>query len=357
MGVLAVGGAAVGYVLTRPTVESQAPVSEPAAAAATPAPVAPPVTEPPPAPEPIAGSPKPVPPAPPEAATLPAPAKPAPAPARRTPAAPAPVASAPATPPPAAALKPAPPPVAEPDTVARAVEAALPAMERGQFDVALAGLQSALGEQPTSPSASQARLLIARIYDRQGRTDAALAAYADLRATYPKDPVSADALLRMADLVQKTRQPDRTRLARSYLDQIVANFPTTGVAPRALAQRAAIEEREDLKVTDPVLQRVVPAALVSYRQLAEAYPQAAPAEAAFIRLARFYDDMKRYDLQAQALTALGSYFPKTRHDAWWEAGEVYERRLRDAAKAKDAYSRVPTTSRRYRDAQKKLSEL
>ena len=245
----------------------------------------------------------------------------------------------------------------EPDPVASAVEAALPAIERGQFDAALTGLQSALGERPTSPSASQARLLIARIYDRQGRTDAALAAYADLRATYPKDPASADALLRMADLVQKTRQPDRTRLARSYLDQIVANFPTTSVAPLALAQRAAIEEREDLKVTDPVLQRVVPAALVSYRQLTEAYPQAAPAEAAFIRLARFYDDMKRYDLQAQALTALGSSFPKTRHDAWWEAGEVYERRLRDAAKAKDAYSRVPATSRRYRDAQKKVSEL
>ncbi len=67
--------------------------------------------------------------------------------------------------------------------------------------------------------------------------------------------------------------------------------------------------------------------------------------------------MKRYDLQAQALTGLGSYFPKTRHDAWWEAGEVFERRLRDNAKAKDAYSRVPATSRRYRDAQKKLTEL
>ena len=359
VGVLAVGGAAVGYVLTRPPVESQAPVSEPAvAAAATPEPVAPPVTEPPPAPEPIAGPAKPVAPAPPEPTTLPVPAKPTPVPARRTPAAPTPVASAPlTTPPPAAAPTPAPPPVAEPDPVAKAVEAALPAMERGQFDAALTGLQSALGERPTSPNAAQARLLIARIYDRQGRTDAALAAYADLRATYPKDPASADALLRMADLVQQTRQPDRTKLARSYLDQIVANFPATDVAPRALAQRAAIEEREDVKVTDPVLQRVVPAALVSYRQLTEAYPHTAPAEAAFIRLARFYDDMKRYNLQAQALSALGSNFPKTRHDAWWEAGEVFERRLRDAARAKDAYSRVPTTSRRYRDAQKKLSEL
>ena len=93
-----------------------------------------------------------------------------------------------------------------------------------------------------------------------------------------------------------------------------------------------------MKVTDPVLQRVVPAALVSYRQLTEAYPHTAPAEAAFIRLAQYYDDMKRYDLQAQALTGLGSYFPKTRHDAWWEAGEIFERRLRDVAKAKDAYS-------------------
>ena len=356
VGVLAVGGAAVGYVLTRPTVESQAPVSEPVvAAAATPEPVAPPVTEPTPAPEPIAGPAKPVVPALPEPTTLPAPAKPIPAPTRRTSAAPTSVASV-ATPPPAAPT-PAPPPVAEPDPVAAAVEAALPAMERGQFDAALASLQSALGERPTSPNASQARLLIARIYDRQGRTDAALAAYADLRATYPRDPASADALMRMADLMLQTRRPDRTKLARSYFDQIVANFPATNVAPRALAQRAAIEEREDVKVTDPVLQRVVPAALVSYRQLTEAYPDNAQAEPAFIRLVRFYDDMKRYDLQAQALTALGSHFPKTRYDAWWEAGEVFERRLRDAARAKDAYSRVPTTSRRYRDAQKKVSEL
>jgi len=263
------------------------------------------------------------------------------------------VAAARPTPPAAAAPRSA----AEPDPVGKAVEAALPAIENGQFDAALTDLQSALGKRPTSPNAAHARLLIARIYDRQGRTDAALAAYADLRTTYPRDDASADALLRMADLVQQTKRPDRTRVARSYLDDIVANFSTTNAAPQALAQRAVIEDRENAKVTDPVLHRVVPAALVSYRQLTESYPQSAQAEAAFIRLARYYDDMKRYDLQVQALIALGSSFPKTRHDAWWEAGELLERRMRDAARAKDAYSRVPTTSRRYRDAQKKLSEL
>ncbi len=291
------------------------------------------------------------------------------------PAAPAPTAAAPkrgskpassrrSTPEPAAPIAatplPAAPtvaPAAERDPVADAVAAAQPAIDQGRFDEALSELQGALGRRPTSQHSAQAKLLIARIYDRQKRVDAALAAYADLRATHPQDPVSAEALLRMADLVQQTKQSDRTRTARTYLDQIIANFPTSTVAPRALTQRAIIEEREDLKVTDPVLKRAVPAALVTYRQLTEAYPQTPTAEGAYVRLAKYYDDLKRYDLQAQALTSLGSYFPANRHDAWWEAGEVYEKRLRDTAKAKEAYAKVPQTSRRYRDAQKKVSEL
>jgi len=352
VGVLAVGGGVIGYVLTRPAVPRQAPVSQPATAtAAAPAAAVPAVAEPKPAPAAETGSRAIA--TPPESTAVPAPAKPTPAVTVRTAPAPPSVAAAGTTPPAAAAPRSA----AEPDPVGKAVEAALPAIENGQFDAALTDLQSALGKRPTSPNAAHARLLIGRIYDRQGRTDAALAAYADLRTTYPRDDASADALLRMADLVQQTKRPDRTRVARSYLDDIVANFSTTNAAPQALAQRAVIEDRENAKVTDPVLHRVVPAALVSYRQLTESYPQSAQAEAAFIRLARYYDDLKRYDLQVQALIALGSSFPKTRHDAWWEAGELFERRMRDAARAKDAYSRVPTTSRRYRDAQKKLSEL
>jgi serine/threonine protein kinase/outer membrane protein assembly factor BamD (BamD/ComL family) len=344
VGLLVAGSGAVGYVLTRPAVQLQAPVSQPAVATATQEAVAAAVAEPKPAPPAEAGSKSVATPA--DSTTAPAPAKPTPAVTVRTAAAP-----------PAGAPTAAPRSAAEPDPVGAAVEAALPALEHGQFDAALTDLQSALGKRPTSPHAAQARLLIARIYDRQGRTDAALAAYTDLRTTYPKDSASADALLRMASMVQQSKRPDRNKVARSYLDEIVANFSTTNAAPQALAQRAAIEDRENAKVTDPVLQRVVPAALVSYRQLTESYPQSAQAEAAFIRLARYYDDMKRYDLQAQTLTALGSYFPTTRHDAWWQAGELFERRMRDAAKARDAYSRVPATSRRYRDAQKKLSEL
>jgi TolA-binding protein/predicted Ser/Thr protein kinase len=273
--------------------------------------------------------------------------------ARRTTSAASVPAAAPPTPP-AAPVAPAAP---EPDPVADAVATASTQIAQGQFDAAVASLQAALGQRPRSASAPQARLLIARAYDRQKRVDAALAAYGEIPAMYPQDAAAADALLRMADLVQQTRASDRTRTARAYLDQIVASYPTTAVAPRALAQRATIEEREDLKVTDPVLQRVVPAALVTYRQLTDAYPHTPAAEGAFVRLAKLYDDIKRYDLAAKTFVGLGSYFPQNRHDAWWQAGELYEKRVRDVAKARDAYGRVPQTSRRYRDAQKKLTEL
>ena len=185
---------------------------------------------------------------------------------------------------------PALPPVAEPDPVEKAVEAALPAMERGQFDAALTSLQSALGERPTKPERSAGEIAHRADLRSPGAHRCGAGGVPDLRATYPKDP-GGRRLLRMADLVEQTRQPDLGPSSRGRISTRSSRpSPTTNVAPRALAQRAAIEQRENVKVTDPVLQRVVPAALVSYRQLAEAYPHSAPAETAFIQLAGFYDD-------------------------------------------------------------------
>ena len=63
--------------------------------------------------------------------------------------------------------------------------------------------------------------------------------------------------------------------------------------------------------------------------------------------------LKRWDLAAKAYEDLELHFPKTRFDAWYQAGEIYDRRLKDPAKAKNAFSMVPATSPHYRDAQKK----
>jgi hypothetical protein len=39
---------------------------------------------------------------------------------------------------------------------------------------------------------------------------------------------------------------------------------------------------------------------------------------------------------------------------WFRLGELYERRLRNPDKARQAYERVPADSPRYRDAQQRL---
>ena len=244
----------------------------------------------------------------------------------------------------------------EPDPVPAAVSAASDALRAGNYDEALGRLQGALGEKPASPGAPEANLLIAHVYERQRRFDAATAKYTEVKNRYPTNPVSAEALVRLADLVQQTKDSNRAQTARQYLTDAVTQFPDVAIAPQALSMRAGIEERENIKVTDATLGRAVPAALVSYRQLSERYPTAGVSELALWKLASFYEDLKRYDLAAEALGTLGTRFPATRYDAWWEAGELYDKRLKDKDKAKDAYSKVPSTSRRYKDAQKKAQQ-
>jgi TolA-binding protein len=236
------------------------------------------------------------------------------------------------------------------------VNAAASAIRGGDYDSALGRLQGALGQHPASPSAAEANLLIARVYEKQHRLDAATAKYTEVKNRYPTNPVSAEALVRLADLVQQTKDSNRVQTARQYLTEAATKFPDTAIAPQALAMRGGIEDRENIKVPDATLGRPVPAALVSYRELSEKYPTAAVSELALWKLGSFYEDLKRYDLAAEAYGMLGMRFPATRYDAWWEAGELYDKRLKDKDKAKDAYSKVPSTSRRYKDAQKKAQQ-
>jgi TolA-binding protein len=101
----------------------------------------------------------------------------------------------------------------------------------------------------------------------------------------------------------------------------------------------------------------VPAALVTYRLLVTEYPQHPEAEEAWWKLGEMYFDLKRYALAAVAFERLATGFPSTRHEAWWQAGQIYDRRLDDAARAVAAYQRVPASSSRYQDAQKRISRL
>ena len=296
----------------------------------------------------------------PAAPVAPAPTdKPAPAKApRKDPAAAAkkPTAKAEDSPPPAprpaapAAVKPA---VAELDPVAHAVDTAATQLKDGQYDQAVSTLQGALVQKPDSRSAPEAYLMIATVYEKQRRVESAITAFTEVKNRYPTNPASAEALVHLATLVQQTKDPNRNKTAVDYLTQVALNFSNTSFGPQALAQRANIEERENMKVTDPTLGKTVPAALVSYRQLVERYPTAASSEVGYWKLASFYEDQKRFDLAVDALSQLGTRFPATRLDAWWEAAELYDKKLKDKAKAAEAYGKVPSSSKHYKDAQKK----
>jgi outer membrane protein assembly factor BamD (BamD/ComL family)/predicted Ser/Thr protein kinase len=260
-------------------------------------------------------------------------------------------ASAPPVPRPAApAVKPA---VAELDPVAQAVDTAGTQLNDGQYDQAVSTLQGALAQKPDSRSAPDAYLMIATAYERQRRVESAITAFTEVKNRYPTNPASAEALVHLATLVQQTKDPNRNKTAADYLTQVATNFANTAFGPQALTQRANIEERENMKVTDPTLGKTVPAALVSYRQLVERYPTAASSELGYWKLASFYEDQKRYDLAADALSQLGTRFPSTRFDAWWEAAELYDKKVKDKAKAAEAYGKVPSSSKHYKDAQKK----
>ncbi len=351
-------GAAVIPTDAAPATDAAAPPTVPAAPGA-PAPPAPeagpaPATTPPPTAAPATTPPGVTPPAATARDKTTAAAKKAAA-AKAAAAKTAAAAAAAAPPPPAAPAAPAPPPpTPEIDPVQEAVAVANGQIEAKQYDQALAGLQGALGQKPGSPRAPYANLLVARIYDRQRRAEAAMAAYIAVKNRYPRDPATAEALFRLAELVQDTKQPDRLQVARGYLDSVVNDFGNSPFAPRALQWRAAIEDRQNLKTNDAAIGKPVPASLVTLRQLAERYPTSQPAEEALWKLSSQYQDLKRFDLAVAALTDLGTRFPRTRYDAWWEAGELYEKRLKDDTNAKQAYSKVPSTSRRYRDAQRKV---
>ena len=115
-----------------------------------------------------------------------------------------------------------------------------------------------------------------------------------------------------------------------------------------------LEQGKRQRERDAVLGIDVPIVLPTLRTMTEQFPTAPMAMSAFNRLGEMYLDLDQYERAAQAYVGLATNFPNNPNDAWFRAGEIYERRLKDASRARDAYEKVPSTSSKYRDAQRKL---
>jgi outer membrane protein assembly factor BamD (BamD/ComL family) len=222
------------------------------------------------------------------------------------------------------------------------------------YDQAYTDLEAVVRQHAGRASAAEAYLLMGSIRERQNRPEDAMAVYVELRGKYPSAPSAAEGTFRNAELVLRSRRPDRDRAAIEFFSQVEASHPESPYAPRALARRATIEDRLRMRVADAQLGASVPASLVTYRTLIERYPTAPVAESALDAMAKLYDDLRRYDLAAAALHDLATRFPANRVDAAWRAGELYEDRVKDRDRARASYALVPPQSSRYRDAQRRL---
>lgn len=221
-------------------------------------------------------------------------------------------------------------------------------------------------EKPSSPAAetpaatadaARQRLAEARALEDQGKADEALAAYADVASRFPASKEAGEALYRQARVLLSSRRKDQSEEARKLLAELISKYPESSVAVPALMQKAAIEEQKRLREVDPLLKKSAPAALGTYRTLAEQHGKAPAAEEALWKMGEIYEDLDRHDLAAQAFADLGTRFPGTRYDAWYRAGTLYEKKLKDPARAKQAYAMVPQGSARYKDAQERLRKL
>jgi serine/threonine protein kinase len=218
---------------------------------------------------------------------------------------------------------------------------------------ALADLAQIRQEFPTTTAAADASLLSADILERLGRIEDAMAVHVEFNKRFERDVRLPESKLRLAELTLKSRLPSREADARGLLGEIATSHPRSGPAFAALRLKLTLEQGRG-REHDAVLGVEVPRALPTLRAFTEQFPSSPHAMGEWSRLAEMYGDLNQHELAASAYTSLATLFPSNPYDAWFRAAEIYEKRLKDVAKAREAYAKVPEGSARYKDAQRRL---
>ncbi len=257
----------------------------------------------------------------------------------------------PATPAPAPA-----PVVSREAEAAQRLEVARAKIANNLNDQALADLRQIIVDYPGSRAGAEASLLAAELHEKVGRIDDAMAALVEFESRFAGDRRAADSKLRRSQLLGRMRQPRAQIQARELLNEVARDFPGTPQANAALNTKLKIEnDRKELREIDPVLKIEVPAVMVTLRTIIEQFPDAPQSMAARNRLAIMLTGMNRHLDAAQVLEDLGARFADNPMDVWFRLGELYDRRLNDPVKAREAYGKVPPGSGRYAEAQRRLN--
>lgn len=170
----------------------------------------------------------------------------------------------------------------------------------------------------------------------------------------PSPEAAAETLFNEAQTLINNRNQDE---ARRRLAVIGAAYAQTSWFVPAMTAKINLEDRARLREFDTLSGATVPASLLTRRLLVQNAPKHPTSEGSLWSMGETYDDLKLYQLAADTYSQLGMQFPNTRLDAWFKAGELYERRLNNREAARAAYLKVPSTSSRYKDAQSRSQRL
>ncbi|MEO8681372.1 MAG: tetratricopeptide repeat protein, partial [Vicinamibacterales bacterium] len=223
-------------------------------------------------------------------------------------------------------------------------------------DQALTDLRQIVADYPGTRASIEAAFLSGELHERAGKNDDAMAAYVEVESRFKGDARAADAKLRRAGLLGRSRQPRAELQSRELLNDVVRDFPGTPQANFALQAKLKIEtDRREIREMDPVLKVEVPAAMVTLRTLIEQFPNSPQTMPAMNRLATMLSNMNRHAEAAQMMEEIVARYPGNPMNVWFRLGETYERRLNNPVKAKEAYAKVPMDSPSYNEAQKRLN--
>jgi TolA-binding protein len=274
---------------------------------------------------------------------------------RSTPAAPARQDAPPARAVAAAASRPAPPAATDPPAspAIDQFEIARQQIDLKLYDQAIDGLRK-VAQGSHRQKAIDASFLIASVQRTRGDVANAMSTYIEIANRFPEDPRAAEALVGLAESTLTSKGRDKEQDARRTLTELVQKYPESAWAPRALVMRGDLEARQGTYQRDEILGGSVPTAAVTYREVVERYASSDVAVVALNKLAHIYTDMKRFDIAAATYDKLAARDGDDRFDAWFAAGEIYEKRLKDTARARASYSRVLPSSLHYAEARKRI---
>jgi serine/threonine protein kinase/outer membrane protein assembly factor BamD (BamD/ComL family) len=225
------------------------------------------------------------------------------------------------------------------------------------YDQALVTLRAVVATPDDSGVATEAYFLIASIQKTQGKVEDAMATYLEISHRYQGRPQAAEALFNLAQVTLQSKRRGKEADATQAFNDLAKQYPKSPWAVPALMAKAELDEQRQSVEYDAMVGGSVPSALVTYRRLVTGYVGHPENETALWKLGQLYEHVKRYDLAARTFRDLAERYPKTQHDAWYRAAELYDHRLKDIVAARAAYTHVPRSSSHFEEAQKRVHQF